>query len=53
MPLRDVAPKSPGGLLYHGGAVAYALLAYGLGFAGFFSEAWLVNAGGSARATCE
>ncbi len=45
MPLRDVAPKNADGLLYHGGAVAYALLAYGLGFAGLFSEAWLANAG--------
>ncbi len=44
MPLRDAAPRSPDGLLYHGGAVAYALLAYGLGFAGLFSEGRLANA---------
>jgi fatty acid desaturase len=46
MPLRDVALKNPDGLRYHGGAVVYALLAYGIGFAGIFSEAWLANAGG-------
>ncbi len=45
MPLRDAAFKNPEGLRYHGGAVAYALLAYGLGLAGLFDERWLVNAG--------
>ncbi len=45
MLLRDVAPKNPEGLLFHGGAVAYALAAYGLGLAGLFHEAWLANAG--------
>ena len=45
MPSRDVALKNPHGLLYHGGALAYALLAYAFGFAGLFSDAWLVNAG--------
>ena len=32
-------------MIYHGGAVGYALLAYGLGIAGLFSERWVVNAG--------
>jgi len=31
------------GLLYHGGAVAYAVLAYGFGLAGLFSPYWAVN----------
>src|SRR6187402_3486005 len=32
----------PAGLIYHGGALLYALLAYGCGFAGLFSaNAWL------------
>jgi omega-6 fatty acid desaturase (delta-12 desaturase) len=32
----------PAGLIYHGGALLYALLAYGSGFAGLFSaNAWL------------
>jgi omega-6 fatty acid desaturase (delta-12 desaturase) len=39
------ALKHPDGLLYHGGAIAYALIAYVAGFAGLFSELWLVNAG--------
>jgi fatty acid desaturase len=43
MPMLDFTPKHQAGLRYHGGAVAYALLAYGLGFAGLFSDAWLVN----------
>jgi len=34
----------PQGLLYHGGALLYALLAYGFGFAGLFSSLWWVNA---------
>jgi len=33
----------PQGLWCHGGAVAYALLAYGSGLAGLFSHYWLVN----------
>jgi fatty acid desaturase len=33
----------PNGLLYHGSALLYALLAYGLGFAGLFSALWWVN----------
>ncbi len=33
----------PQGLLYHGGALLYALVAYGLGFAGLFSSLWWVN----------
>jgi fatty acid desaturase len=36
--------KNPEGVLYHGGAVAYALLAYALGIAGLFHGSWLVNA---------
>jgi len=34
----------PRGLLYHGGAVLYALTAYGFGFAGLFSNHWWINA---------
>jgi fatty acid desaturase len=34
----------PEGFLYHGGAVLYALLAYGLGFWGLFAAEWWVNA---------
>jgi fatty acid desaturase len=33
----------PRGLWYHGGAVAYALAAYGLGIAGLFAAHWAVN----------
>jgi len=33
----------PQGVLYHGGAVAYALLAYVLGLAGLFAANWAVN----------
>lgn len=33
----------PQGLLYHGGAVAYAALAYGFGLAGLFNAHWAVN----------
>ncbi len=36
--------KDPEGLRYHGGAVAYALLAYGFGLAGLFGDGWLLNA---------
>jgi fatty acid desaturase len=36
--------RNPEGPLYHGGALAYALLAYGIGIAGLFQESWLVNA---------
>jgi fatty acid desaturase len=35
--------RNPEGIVYHGGAIAYALLAYGFGLAGLFSESWLVN----------
>ncbi len=34
----------PQGIVYHGGAVLYALLAYGLGLAGLFAAHWAVNA---------
>lgn len=34
----------PEGLRFHGGAVAYAVLAYGLGLAGLFQASLLVNA---------
>jgi omega-6 fatty acid desaturase (delta-12 desaturase) len=43
MTMRVPALKYPDGLRYHGAAVAYALLAYGIGIAGLFSESWLVN----------
>lgn len=33
----------PRGLLYHGGAVLYAVLAFGFGLAGLFSPYWAVN----------
>jgi len=36
--------RNPEGPLYHGGALAYALLAYGIGIAGLFQASWLVNA---------
>jgi fatty acid desaturase len=36
--------RDPQGALYHGGAVVYALLAYGFGWAGLFHESWAVNA---------
>jgi len=45
MLLRDAVFEDPQGLRYHGGAVAYALAAYGLGFAGLFSGNGFVNAG--------
>lgn len=35
--------KSPANLLWHGGAVVYALLGYGLGIAGLLSASVLVN----------
>ena len=35
--------KEPDGLRYQGGAVAYAVLGYILGFAGLFHASWLVN----------
>lgn len=35
--------REPKGLLYYGAATAYALIGYGLGFAGLFHEHWLVN----------
>ena len=46
MALRESAFRSDEGLLYHGGAVAYALIAYGLGFVGLFGGSWVLNAGG-------
>jgi len=36
--------KDPLGLPYYGAAVAYAVVAYALGFAGLFAANWLVNA---------
>ena len=36
--------RNPEGVLYHGGAIAYALFAYGFGIAGLFHDSWLVNA---------
>jgi fatty acid desaturase len=36
--------RNPEGHLYHGGALAYALLAYAFGIAGLFSASGLVNA---------
>ena len=35
--------KQPDGLLWHGGAVAYAIAGYVAGFAGLFHGSWLVN----------
>jgi fatty acid desaturase len=35
--------REPEGALYHGSALAYALLAYVLGIAGLFSGSWAVN----------
>ncbi len=35
--------KEPEGLRYHGGAVLYAFVAYGLGFAGLIHENLAVN----------
>ncbi|WP_124951562.1 fatty acid desaturase [Sulfuriferula thiophila] len=35
--------KDKSGLIYHSLALAYTLLAYGLGFAGLFSDYWLIN----------
>jgi fatty acid desaturase len=35
--------RNPEGALYHGGPIAYALLAYAIGIAGLFQESWLVN----------
>jgi fatty acid desaturase len=35
--------KEPEGLSYNGGAFCYAVLGYGLGFAGLFHPAWFVN----------
>ena len=39
----SIAFKESDGFRYHGGAVAYALLMYALGWAGLFSASWLVN----------
>ena len=36
--------KNSDGTLYHGSAIAYALLAYGIGIAGLFHESWFINA---------
>ncbi len=36
--------KDPRGALYHGGAVAYSLLACGVGVAALFAQGWAVNA---------
>ena len=47
MPFQGAAFKDPEGLRYHGGAVAYALFAYGVGFAGLFGDGWLGNAAGT------
>ncbi len=41
----DAAFKDSEGFRYHGGAVAYALVAFGLGLAGLLSDAWVVNLG--------
>lgn len=35
--------KEPAGFIYHGGAVAYAVLAYIIGFVSLFDGYWLVN----------
>ena len=35
--------KDPLGLPYYGAAVFYAVVAYGLGFAGLFAAEWRVN----------
>jgi omega-6 fatty acid desaturase (delta-12 desaturase) len=49
MPPESTRPsfKNPEGLRYHGGAVAYALSAYGVGVAGLFQASWLANALGT------
>jgi omega-6 fatty acid desaturase (delta-12 desaturase) len=36
--------RYPEGARYHGAALAYAILAYGIGIAGLFQESWLTNA---------
>jgi fatty acid desaturase len=35
--------KQPDGIIWHGGAVAYAMTAYAAGFAGLFHGNWLIN----------
>ena len=45
MPSEGALFKDPQGLRYHGAAVAYALVAYGLGLVGLLSDLWLVNLG--------
>ncbi len=35
--------KHAQGSLYYGGAIAYALIAYAVGFAGLFADAWFVS----------
>lgn len=39
----SIAFKESKGFRYHGGAVAYAVLMYVLGWAGLFNASWLVN----------
>ena len=39
--------NEPAGLVYHGGALAYSLVAYVAGFAGLLSAGWLANAAGT------
>ena len=39
----SIAFKESDGFRYHGGAVAYALLMYALGWVGLFSASWFVN----------
>jgi len=36
--------KHPQGLLFYGGGVAYAMIAYVAGFGGLFAESWAINA---------
>ena len=44
MTMITTAFHEPRGLWYHGGALAYALAAYGLGFAGLMASSWWLNA---------
>ena len=43
--MQDAVFKHAEGLLYHGGAVAYALVAYGLGLLGLFSGGPITGVG--------
>jgi len=36
--------RNPEGARYHGGPIAYAILAYAIGIAGLFQESWFANA---------